>query len=162
MTRSRIRTIVTAAALGAILIGCGGPGHEVSERRVAEGPIPEGKLPAGVRPTSYRLSLEVIPSRDTFSGTAMITIELDEPTALIWMHGERLNVKSVYATHATTRIGATWEQKTTDGVAKVELREPLPAGRSTLHFEYTAPFDTLLRGLYRVESGGEAYAFTQF
>jgi len=162
VSRSRLRAIVAAAALGATLIGCGGPGHEVSERRVAEGPIPEGKLPAGVRPTGYRLSLEVIPSRDTFSGTAMITIELDEPAALIWMHGERLDVKSVYATHATTRIEATWEQKTSDGVAKVELREPLPAGRSTLHFEYTAPFDTPLRGLYRVESGGEAYAFTQF
>ncbi|NIV50824.1 MAG: hypothetical protein GWN53_02890, partial [Gammaproteobacteria bacterium] len=30
------------------------------------------------------------------------------------------------------------------------------------HIEYTAGFDTRLRGLYRVESGGHRYVFTQF
>ena len=162
MTRTFARALVLAAALGASLLACSGSRHEVSETRPSEDPVPVGKLPEGIRPTSYRLNLAVIPNRDTFSGSAMITIELDEPGAVIWMHGERLDVKSVYATHATTQIEATWEQKTSDGVAKVELREPLPAGRSTLHFEYTAPFDTPLRGLYRVRSGGETYAFTQF
>ena len=125
-------------------------------------PLPEGKLPEGVRPTSYRLSLEVVPEQDTFSGSAMITVELDEASAVIWMHGERLEVSSIYATHATTRIEASWAQQTEDGVARVDFREPLPAGRSTLHVEYSAPFDTPLRGLYRVRTGGQAYAFTQF
>ena len=125
-------------------------------------PLPEGQLPDGVRPTSYRLSLEIIPERDTFSGSAMLSIELDQPARVIWMHGERLEVSSLYATHATTRVEGRWEQKTSDGVARVELDEPLPAGRSTLHIEYTAPFDTPLRGLYRVKAGAEVYAFTQF
>jgi len=154
--------VFIAIALGAILSACAGSRHEPSETRPSDGPVPEGQLPQGVRPTAYRLNLEVIPTKDSFSGTAMITIELEESAALIWMHGERLDVTSVYATHATTRIEATWEQKTSDGVAKVEFREPLPAGRSTLHFEYFAPFDTPLRGLYRTTSGGETYAFTQF
>ena len=162
MTRAFVGALVLTGVLGAISISCGSPPATVSATEPSESPVPEGKLPEGVRPTSYRLSLEVVPSRETFSGTAMITIELDEPSALIWMHGERLDLKSVYATHATTRIEATWEQKTSDGVARVAFHEPLPAGRSTLHFEYTAPFDTPLRGLYRVQSGGETYAFTQF
>ncbi len=92
----------------------------------------------------------------------MIGIELDEPTATIWMHGQGLDVTSIQATHATARIPATWNQQTADGVVRVDLREPLPAGKSTLHVEYSARFDTPLRGLYRVESAGSAYAFTQF
>jgi len=150
-----------ATALTVLGAGCARPRTDPTIV-VEAGAAPEGKLPEGVRPTRYRLSLEVIPSRDTFSGAAMITIELDEPRQVIWMHGERLDVSSIHATHATTRIDAIWEQKTLDGVASVTFREPLPAGRSTLYVEYTAPFDTPLRGLYRVESGGETYAFTQF
>ena len=124
--------------------------------------LPEGELPEGVRPTSYRLSLEVVPERDRFSGSAMITVELDRASDRIWMHGERLDVASIYATHATTRIEATWSQQTEDGVARVDFVEPLPPGHSTLHVDYSAPFDTPLRGLYRVRSGGQTYAFTQF
>ncbi len=123
---------------------------------------PTGKLPDGVRPTSYRLSLTVIPEEETFSGTVVIGIDLAEPTRTIWMHGEGLDVSSVHGTHATIRVPGTWEQHTTDGVGRVVLSQPLPAGRSTLHFEYTAPFDRTLRGLYKVESNDQAYAFTQF
>jgi alanyl aminopeptidase len=108
------------------------------------------------------LSLEIIPEQDTFSGVADIAIELDEPSDAIWMHGQRLSVTSIYAAHGTARIPATWEQRTSDGVALVRFAERLPAGRSTLHIDYSAAFDTPLRGLYRVESGGHAYAFTQF
>ena len=144
------------------MFGCGGATGERPEKRPTDAQPPLGRLPEGVRPTSYRLSLTIIPEQSTFSGTAVVGIELDEPSSTIWMHGEGLNVTAIHASHATSRIPATWEQRTSDGVARVELREALPAGRSTLHIEYTAAFDTALRGLYRVESGGHAYAFTQF
>jgi alanyl aminopeptidase len=161
-----VKRIATRAALALFSLflvsnGCGGAKDSVDTTPLAE-KVPEGRLPEGTRPTSYRLSLTVIPDQDGFSGTAVIGIELDAPSATIWMHGQGLSVTSVYATHAMTRVRATWEQQTSDGVARVALREPLPAGRSTLHIEYTADFDTPLRGLYRVESTGNAYAFTQF
>jgi len=143
-------------------LGCRPTNTELQPTLPEPSPRPEGQLPAGVRPTRYRLSLEVVPERTSFSGSALITIELDEPASGVWMHGEQLEVTSIHATHATARVEATWAQKTDDGVVRVEFREPLPAGRSTLQIEYTAPFDTSLRGLYRVETGGRAYAFTQF
>jgi alanyl aminopeptidase len=143
-------------------VGCHQTQPDVEEAVRGPGALPEGRLPEGVRPTAYRLSLEVVPERDAFSGSALITIELDEAASGIWMHGEQLEVSSIYATHATARIEASWAQKTDDGVVRVDFREPLPAGRSTLHIEYTASFNTSLRGLYRVETGGHAYAFTQF
>ena len=155
--RAALSVSFLCVALGA----CGGTGG-ATETRPNVSQIPEGRLPEGVRPTSYRLSLTIIPEQDVFSGTAVIGIELDEPSTEIWMHGQGLNVTAMHAAHATTRIPATWEQRTSDGVVRVELQEALPAGRSTLQIEYTAAFDTPLRGLYRVESGGHAYAFTQF
>jgi len=155
------RTIAGVCALCLASAACGGTKEPVRTKPTVEQP-PEGKLPEGVRPTSYRLNLTIIPERDTFSGTAVISIVLDAPASTIWMHGQSLNVTSIYATHATTRVAATWEQQTSDGVVRVKLPEALPAGRSTLQIEYTASLDTPLRGLYRVESGGHAYAFTQF
>ncbi len=145
-----------------LLLGACGGATKSEASSYDSNSVPEGRLPDGVRPTSYRLSLTVIPEQESFSGTVVIGLELAEATKTIWMHGENLNVTSVHATHATARIAGTWEQHTEDGVGRVELREPLPVGRSTLHFEYTAPFDTTLRGLYRVVSNGQSYAFTQF
>jgi alanyl aminopeptidase len=155
------RATLIVATLCLASSGCAGAKEPVTTApKVPE--TPEGKLPEGVRPTSYRLSLTIIPQEETFSGTVVIGIELDEPSNTIWMHGQNLNVTAIHAAHATARIPGRWEQKTSDGVVRVELGEALPAGRSTLHIEYTAGFDTPLRGLYRVESGGDAYAFTQF
>jgi len=157
-------TIRAALAVSALCVasgGCANARESVPSTPMVSQP-PEGKLPTGVRPTDYRLSLTIIPDQDTFSGTAVIGIELDEASTTIWMHGQDLNVTAIHAAHATTRIPALWEQQTSDGVVRVELQEALPAGRSTLHIEYTARFDSPLRGLYRVESAGDAYAFTQF
>ena len=161
MNLSALRLIRGLCVLSLALSGCAGTQQPLTAAAETS-ETPEGKLPEGVRPTSYRLSLTIIPQEKTFSGTAVIGIELDEPTNTIWMHGQNLNVTAIHAAHSTARVPARWEQKTSDGVVQVVLDEALPAGRSTLHIEYTAGFDTPLRGLYRVDAGGEAYAFTQF
>ncbi|MGB8329267.1 MAG: M1 family metallopeptidase [Polyangiales bacterium] len=157
--RAHATLIVSVFCLAAA--GCRVAKHPIETQTPLE-PAPQGKLPEGVRPTGYRLSLTIVPERDTFSGTAVIDLELDEPSATIWMHGQDLNVTSIHATHATVRIEASWEQQTPDGVVRVQLAEALPAGKSSLHIEYAAGFDTPLRGLYRVDTDGHAYAFTQF
>ena len=157
----RTRSALALSSLLFVSISCGGAKEPVATKPGVD-QIPTGQLPEGTRPTSYRLSLTIIPEHDRFSGAAVIGIDLDEPSATIWMHGQGLDVSSIHATHATARVPATWTQQTSDGVVRVDFQEALPAGRSTLHIEYSAGFDTPLRGLYRVESAGNAYAFTQF
>ncbi len=141
---------------------CGGTTQKPSAPKSLVHRAPEGQLPEGVRPTGYELSLTVVPSSDGFSGKAIIGLKLDKPTTGMWMHGQSLNVTSIRAHHGDVDIAATWDQRTSDGVVRVEFAEELPAGRATLHIEYTAAFDHPLRGLYKVESEGRAYAFTQF
>jgi len=48
------------------------------------------------------------------------------------------------------------------GVSAVRLPEPLGPGELTLRIHYSAEFDRHLEGLYRIEVGDDAYAFTQF
>ncbi|HET6416299.1 MAG TPA: M1 family metallopeptidase [Polyangiales bacterium] len=161
MSRILERVHFPLLAFCAALIACGG-----SKTAVEPTPMPvrapEGKLPDGVRPTAYRLNLQIIPDGDSFHGTADIDVELDAPSSIIWMHGQDLDVTSIHARHGSARVQADWEQQTSDGVVRVVFTDTLPQGRSTLEIEYSAKFDTPLRGLYRVESGDDSYAFTQF
>jgi alanyl aminopeptidase len=158
--RHLVDRLVVALICG-MALGCGGHQAPVESRATVLEP-PPGRLPDGIRPMRYELSLEVIPERETFAGLAVITLELAEPASQIWMHGRGLDVMSIHAEHAGTRVEASWEQRTSDGVALVELAEPLPAGPSMLHVRYTARLDAPLQGSYRVVSDGNAYAFTQF
>jgi len=124
--------------------------------------VPEGRLPEGVRPTRYALTLAVDPSTDGFSGEATIAIDLAEETSGFWMHGQDLEVASIQARVDGRTVAATWEQRTSDGVSRVELAETLPRGQVLLDVAYEAGFDHPLRGLYKVTADGRAYAFTQF
>lgn len=161
MKRHRVVPLALVCAICLSAVACGGAQKLTGPTSEVE-PAPEGRLPEGVRPTGYQLSLTIVPSSDGFSGEAVIGLELDQPATGIWMHGQDLNVTAIHAHHGDTYIGATWEQRTSDGVARVEFGEELPTGRSTLHIEYAPGFDHPLRGLYKVESAGQAYAFTQF
>lgn len=161
MSHPPVRAALLSVALCFLVPACGGSTQASERSPIPESP-PEGRLPGGVQPTSYRLDLTIVPDQDSFFGSAAIGVELDTASRSIWMHGQGLEVASIHAEHETARIEASWEQRTSDGVAHVEFQEALPAGRSTLHVEYRAAFDTPLRGLYRVESDGDAYAFTQF
>src|SRR5690606_34903444 len=55
-----------------------------------------------------------------------------------------------------------YRQENDDGVASLRFPEPVGPGEVILTLTYDAPFDRQLAGLYRVDTGGESYAFTQF
>ncbi len=125
--------------------------------------VPVGKLSREVVPTNYDLALTIIPERDYFEGQTSIQVLVSKPLSRIWLHGDQLDVQEAYITDSTgRRIGATYEQVDKTGVAKLTLAEQLPAGEATLYFQYKAPFNRALEGLYKVVENGTPYAFTQF
>ncbi|MEM8607328.1 MAG: M1 family metallopeptidase [Myxococcota bacterium] len=150
-------------ALLVTAVGCAGtaPPPETSPE-ADDSAVPEGRLPQGVSPTSYALTIEIDPEADGFAGTVAITVELDDVTPGLWMHGQGLTVTRAEAVYGDTAVPAAWQQRTADGVSRVDFAEPLPAGTATLRISYTGAYDHPLRGLYKVEAGGQAYAFTQF
>jgi alanyl aminopeptidase len=127
------------------------------------GEAPVGQLDKSVAPRHYRLELRVDPRQDNFSGSVEIDITLQEPRDQIWLHGNNLQVEEVWLSNTTSsRIEATYEQKLESGVALVTLAAPVEAGDATLHFKYSAPFNTSTFALFKAVRGEDSYAATQF
>ncbi len=125
--------------------------------------VPLGRLPEGVTPTRYTLALSVVPDRERFAGVADIEVRIEGRRDLIWLHGRDLNVTEVTVTpEGDEAVEGTWEVADEEGVVALRLAEPVGPGNARIHVVYDAPFDRQLAGLYRVDTGGESYAFTQF
>ncbi len=123
---------------------------------------PVGQLPREVRPLGYTLELEIVPGRERFAGRTQIAVALERATPVVWLHGKGLHATRVQATAGGRAYPGTWNQVSEDGVVLLNFGVPLPAGLALIDISYDAPFGRQLEGLYRVDVGGAAYAFTQF
>ena len=165
-----------AAALLVPFLGCGGSTTPIGDttpdldsvepqpEALPDEETPIGQLPADVAPTHYTLALSIVPSRDRFAGVADIDVRLERRRDVIWLHGKDLHVTAATVTPAGgAAIEASWEiVHAEDGVTRLRLAQPIEPGEARIHVEYDAPFDRQLTGLYRVDTGGDSYAFTQF
>ena len=124
--------------------------------------IPLGQLPPGVTPQHYRLALTIDPAKNRFSGHAEIDVVFAEPRTRMFIHGLDLKMSAVTARVNRRSIAAHYAQVDKSGVAQLVFATKIPAGKATLIFDYDAPFNTSLAGLYKVKSGGDRYAVTQF
>ena len=125
--------------------------------------IPHGRLPTGVTPLRYSLYLEVVPTRERFSGRVEIETRLDAARSTIFLHGLGMNVtEAEVLPDGAEPVAAHYTQLDDEGVASLRLDAPVGPGDVTISLTYDAPFDRQLKGLYRVDTGGESYAFTQF
>ncbi len=156
--------IVTVLILS-FLFGCAqntSQNPQVAANSTLEEP-PEGQLPKTAIPLHYDLELTIIPQKTEFSGKVRIALELKDAAHKLWLHGKKLKVSKSTATLADGKtIEIAYNQVTESGVAKIDFGQRLQAQRLELHFEFTAPFDADLHGLYRVKSDERWYAFTQF
>ena len=103
-------------------------------------PIPQGILPDVATPIAYRLDLTIQPERDRFTGHAEIDVDLKAPTSSLYLHGRDLKVSSAIARSGATPTKATYTQVDPLGVVRLDFTKPLPAGKTTLVFDYDAPF----------------------
>ena len=124
---------------------------------------PPGQLNDTVAPGHYNLELRIDPSQDTFTGKVAIDVTFSEPVNSIWIHGKDLDVAETWLSmEDSSRIEATYEQKLESGVALVSFSKPVAAGAATLHFNYTAPFNTSINALFKVVRGEDSYVASQF
>ncbi|PWT87725.1 MAG: hypothetical protein C5B54_11825 [Acidobacteria bacterium] len=135
----------------------------VSSYAFAQGQPPGGRLPGDVVPHNYQLSLTIDPTQDKFSGLVRIDLEFKKDLSGFWMHGQGLNVKESNLTLADGEsVPVTYKQVNDDGVVWIGLPKLTSAQKASLSITYDAPFNRQLNGLYRVDNGGQSYAFTQF
>ncbi len=126
-------------------------------------PVPLGKLPRDAVPEHYALDLTVDPHAERFSGMAAIRVRLARASRTIWLHGKQLEVTKVEALGADGKsvAGRYVAAAPQEGVARVDFDRDLAAGKWTLTFAYSAPFNRQLEGLYKAEHAGQPYIVTQ-
>ena len=165
-----LRSYLCIALLTSGLAACSGSGDAPTEP-VATSPqqaadetvAPVARLGDSVVPTKYDIELTIDPSQETYSGNVSIDVQISEPTSTIWLHGKDLDVSEVYVMDSeSNRIGASYEERLDSGVSLLTLEQPAAAGAASIHFAYSAPFNTSANALFKVEREGRHYAVTQF
>ncbi len=126
-------------------------------------PVPQGMLPRDAVPLHYALTLTIDPKKPRFNGHAEIDVMFSHPRKTLFIDGLDLHVRSVEAVLANNKIvKAAYAQVDPTGVAYLNFGETIPPGAAKLVFEYDAPYNGSLAGLYKVSVRGDDYAFTQF
>jgi alanyl aminopeptidase len=137
------------------------PDRHPPAREVDLGEEPAGPLPDHATPLRYSLSLTINPARDRFEGEVHIQVRLDAAASGVWLHGRDLDVTSAEV-RGSEILPARWVPGRRPGINSLRWSQPLRPGEVSLRIRYTAPFNRHLEGLYRVDTGGDSYAFTQF
>jgi alanyl aminopeptidase len=129
----------------------------------ADDPVPTLRLPSDVHPLAESIELYVDPKQDRYTGTVDIAVALDQPRALVWLHGKALHVTAASVVpDGAAPIPGTWQERHESGVAALVLASAVPAGKARLHVEFDAAFGNGQKGLYKASEAGDSYAFTQF
>jgi alanyl aminopeptidase len=162
MNNNKILQAAACLLVPLLIVACS-ESPEPAATAADPGPAPIGQLDTVVTPSHYGIELQIDPREDRFAGTTSIDVTLSEPTSGIWLHGKNLDVTEAYLVDSdSNRIDASYEQQLDSGVALVTLAQPVAAGDATLHFTYTAPFNTATNALFKIERGDDRYAATQF
>ena len=151
------------------LTGCSESGTPATDRTSAtqsaaidsyEAPV--ARLGNAVVPNRYSIELRIDPSQERFSGKVTIDISLNEPRDTIWLHGKNLDISEVYLTDShSNRVEASYEERLESGVSLLSLERLVDTGPATLHFTYSAPFNTSVNALFKIVRGEDFYAATQ-
>ncbi|MEO5830978.1 MAG: M1 family peptidase, partial [Rhodanobacter sp.] len=124
---------------------------------------PQGRLPGWAVPQSYQLAFKVDPAQQDFSGTTTIKLKLAQASDHLWLDGAELKVSKVTITDAAGKVhvGTYVSVDPKAGVVRVDFGSTLRPQDLTVKFEYTAPLNAQLQGLYKVTAKGQPYAMTQ-
>jgi len=125
----------------------------------------DGRLGDAVSPTFQSIRLTLDPGRPDYEGTTTIELDVREAVDSFRLHAEGIELESLTLAAAGESEGkALTAGPVGDAEDVVELgaARALAPGTYTLRIAFRAPYDTTAIGLYRLVSGGNAYAFTQF
>jgi alanyl aminopeptidase len=144
--------ILTSALLAAPAFGA-----EAQEKAIV-------RLRDDVVPRSQSICLELDPRSDGYAGSVAIAVEVKRPVRSFDFHAEKLELGEVTLARdgSGKTVPLTIAPVGSEGIVTATAQGEIAPGRYTLAAAFTGTFDTRAVGLYRLETGGAAYAFTQF
>jgi cytosol alanyl aminopeptidase len=124
--------------------------------------IADHRLGHDVTPTSQTLRLDVDADKPTFSGSTRIALRVNAATDSFQLYAQGMTIASLALRTARGPVAATWSIEPEHGLLTVHTAHPLRPGPATLDLAFSTAFDTRADALYRLETGGHAYVFSQF
>jgi cytosol alanyl aminopeptidase len=115
-----------------------------------------------VAPVSYQATLDLDPSKESFSGTITIHVDVRKPVETLWLNASKIQVKDASAIAG----GKSWKAVAVPGgddFLGLKFDSPLPAGNAEIHVSYTGDVrhgDS--SGIFHLLDKGSDYIFTQF
>ena len=120
------------------------------------------RLRREVLPTYERLKLNLDARKKTYSGSAHIDLRVTTSVDSFQFHSEGLTLRRVtLRTQKGALVPSSHAQGTPTQVT-VRTHAALNPGVYTLDLEFTNAFSDRAQGIYRLDTGGESYCFTQF
>lgn len=112
------------------------------------------------KPVSQAVSLALDPTKDEFSGSTDIKIQVLEKTKVIQLNGVDYTASNIQLTgnqacDMTAKILDT-------GIVNLVCEQEIKPGSYNLHLDFSAPFNRQSVGLYKTVDAGVPYLFTQF
>ena len=120
------------------------------------------RLDQTVRPTHYRITLTIDPEAAVVAGKVGISITLPDERSAVTLHAKDLDIQRIEIVSPLVAIPAKWRELSNDGTIEVAPNQPIGPGSYEILFEYTAPLNRGLEGLYKVIDDGSSAVFTQF
>ena len=125
--------------------------------------LPLFRLPADVHATGERVSLEIIPDHEGFSGQVEIDLVLDRARADLFVSSRELGVLRGTFRGGSHELPIRAEPDDARGIARlITPSGSFPAGPATLRLEFEGRFNGRLVGAYRLKTPAGWAVFTQF
>ena len=120
-----------------------------------------GRLGRDVEPAFESLKLTLDAGKPGYTGLAHVDLRVRVATDSFQFHSEGITLKRVILRGAKGIVPSTHAQSGPT-VVTVRTRSPLRPGTYALDIDFGGIFSTQAQGLYRIETGGDSYCFSQF
>ncbi len=139
------------------------PGGARAEGSASRGEVPKAppRLGTEVVPTFERIDLTLDARKPDYRGSVRIDLRVGRETSAIHFHAEGMTIATMNLRGPAGPVTLTWEVGPR-GYVTATSPAPLPVGDYTLAIDFTQQFGTQAVGLYRLDSEGQSYAFSQF
>src|SRR4051812_33075431 len=111
-------------------------------------PLSAQRVPAVVTPSHYDLAFVVDLTRERFSGTETIKVQVNEPTSKVVLNAVDLELQQVTIGSGEGAQPATVTLDQTSQTATLTVPKPLAKGATEIHTKFTGVLNNQLRGFY--------------
>ncbi|MEO8699239.1 MAG: M1 family metallopeptidase [Kofleriaceae bacterium] len=129
---------------------------------VADPTPPELRLPTTVKPLRNEVELTIDPTKEDFTGTIAMDLEVTAPVSVLWLNAEEITISSAVYSAGGKQIEARVASTIKDYLA-LATATPLPVGKAKLVIKYAGKsHKNDGTGIYTANEGPDWYAYTQF